>query len=140
LLPPAWRYDASVPESDNWDAPPEPVPRLPLPPYQTRIELAAWAVYAVVAVLLLVIPLATHSFGLPDVAAWVLLVGAVGMTAFWLRNGALRGPEWLSPEDYERYLKAIQRIPGADEDKPSPPKPTARLAGPRRSGGPPPPP
>ncbi len=97
------------------------VPLPPPPPHITRTEQLTWFAYGVIAILLLAIPLATHSFGIPDIAAWVLLVATVGMAAFWLRNGELRGPEWLRPEDYERYLKAIQRIPRMEEDQPAPP-------------------
>lgn len=111
-----------------------------MPPHMTRIEQATWVVYGLVAILLLVIPLATHSFGLPDIAAWVLLIGTVTMTAYWLRTGGLRGPEWLKPDDYEMFLKKIQRIPGEDQDELAPPTPTARLADRERSGVPPPPP
>lgn len=130
-------------ENEHWDAPAAPVQKIPEPPrpqHLTRIELAAWVVYGLVAILLLVIPIATHSFSLPDIAAWVLLIATVTMTGIWLRNGALRGPEWLKPEDYERYLREIQRIPGADEDGTARPRPPARRADPKRSGGPPPPP
>ena len=43
--------------------------------------------------------------------------------------------------DLLRHLgEEIQRIPGAEEDEPAPPPPTARLAGPGQSGVPPPPP
>lgn len=116
------------------------VPEPPLPTRMTRIEQGAWVVYALVGLLLLVIPLVTHSFGPPDIAAWVLLLATVSITAFWLRTGALRGPEWLKPDDYEQFLKQIQRIPGVDESEPAPPTPIARPADPGRSGGPPPPP
>jgi hypothetical protein len=129
-----------VPESPDWDGTVDPVPEIPPPPRLTRTEQATWAVYALVAILLLVIPILTHSFSLPDVAAWVLLIGTVAMTAVWMRNGALRGPEWLKPDDYEKFLKEIQRIPGAAEDEPAPPTPTAPLTGPGQSGVPPPPP
>ncbi len=119
-----------------------PVARIPEPPQPTRltrIEKGTWVIYGLVAVLLLVIPIATHSFSLPDIAAWVLLIATVAMTGIWLRNGALRGPEWLKPEDYERYLKEIQRIPDAAPGGAVPPKPTARLADRVRSDGPTPP-
>lgn len=125
-------------ESQDLDQAADRVPTIPPPPHLTRIEQATWLVYALVALLLILIPVLTHSFGLPDLAAWVLLIGTVAMTAAWMRSGALRAPEWLKPDDYERFLKEIQQIPGAPPDDPSPPTPTARLASPERSGVPPP--
>ena len=137
---PVRRYDAPVTDSENWDAAVDQVPEIPPPPRLTRTEQATWVVYGVVAILLLVIPIATHSFSLPDVAAWVLWGGAVTMTAIWMRTGALRGPEWLKPDDYDQFLKEIQRIPGSDQDQTVPPTPPAPLAGPGPSGDPLPPP
>ncbi|MGA8206462.1 MAG: hypothetical protein WB801_10195 [Candidatus Dormiibacterota bacterium] len=116
----------------------ERIPEPPLPPRVTRIEQGTWAVYAVVAILLIAIPFLTHSFGLPDIAAWVLLLGTVAMTIGWMRSGALRAPEWLKPDDYERFLASIQRVPEATLGEPAPPKPTGRPGDPGRSGVPPP--
>lgn len=129
-----------MPQSEGRNVTAARVPEPPLPTRMTRIEQAAWVVYALVALLLLVIPWATHSFGAPDIAAWVVLLATISITAFWLRTGALRGPEWLKPDDYEQFLKQIQRIPGADESEPAPPTPTALRADQVRSGVPPPPP
>jgi hypothetical protein len=95
-------------------------------------------VYAAVAILLVVIPFLTHSFGLPDVAAWLLLLGTLAMTVGWMRSGALRAPEWLKPEDYERFLTSIQRVPGPTSVEPAPPTPSARPGDPGQSGAPPP--
>ena len=115
-----------------------PVPEIPPPPRLTRTEQATWVAYGLIAILLLVIPVATHSFGLPDLAAWVLLAGAVAMSAIWLGNGALRGPEWLLPEEHERFLKEIQRLPGDDPVLSTRPTPTSPPAGPAPSSDPPP--
>lgn len=116
----------------------DPVPEIPPPPRLTRIEQGTWIVYALVALLLILIPVLTHSFGLPDAAAWVLLVGTVAMTAAWMRSGALRGPEWLRPDDYEKFLSEVQRGPGDASGESAPPRPTAPLSGPEQSGGQPP--
>ena len=115
------------------------VPEPPLPPRMTRIEQACWVVYGLVALLLLVIPILTHSFGLPDIAAWALLIATVSITAYWMRSGTLRGPEWLKPGDYERFLKEIQRIPGAEGEEPAPPRPTGQPRAQGRSDVQPPP-
>jgi hypothetical protein len=104
----------------------------------TRIEQGTWVVYAVVAILLIAIPLLTHSFGLPDIAAWVLLLGTLAMTIGWMRSGALRAPEWLKPEDYERFLDSIQRVPEATSGEPAPPTPIGQPGDRGRSDVPPP--
>gem|GEM_PF-3421176 len=137
-MPPSRRYHAAVGQSQEQDRPVERIPEPPLPPRVTRIEQGTWLVYAVVAILLIVIPLVTHSFGLPDVAAWVLLLGTLAMTVAWMRNGALRAPEWLKPEDYERFLTSIQRVPEPTSGEPAPPIPSARPGDPGQSGVPPP--
>ncbi|MGC1185200.1 MAG: hypothetical protein WBA31_08640 [Candidatus Dormiibacterota bacterium] len=119
---------------------PQTVPPLPLPPQLTRTERATWFIYGLVAILLIAIPLATHTFSLPDLAAWVLLVGTVALAAIWYRRRTLHGPEWLSPDDYEAFLKAIQKMPEPSSGEPAPPRRIERLSGPGRSGGQPPPP
>ncbi len=81
---------------------------IPQPPRFTRTELAVWCVYAVIAGLLVAIPLLRHHLDVEDLAAWVLLLGAAGMSAAWLRTGELRCQEWLLPEDYELFLKQIR--------------------------------
>lgn len=131
------RYDAAVSRSQDQDRTAERIPEPPLPPRMTRIEQGTWVVYAVVAILLIVIPFLTHSFGLPDIAAWVLLLGTLAMTIGWMRNGALRAPEWLKPDDYERFLTSIQRVPEATSGEPAPPTPTGRPGDPGRSDLPP---
>lgn len=135
---PARRYHAAVAQGQDQDRPAERIPEPPLPPRMTRIEQGTWAVYAVVAILLIVIPITTHSFGLADIAAWVLLLGTLAMTIGWIRDGALRAPEWLKPEDYERFLTSIQRVPEATSSEPAPPTPTGRPADPGPSGAQPP--
>jgi hypothetical protein len=85
-----------------------------------------------------VIPLLTHSFGFPDIAAWVLLLGTLAMTIGWMRDGTLRAPEWLKPEDYERFLASIQRVREATSSEPAPPTPPGRPADPGRSDAQPP--
>jgi len=135
---PQARYHAAVAQGQDQDRPAERIPEPPLPPRMTRIEQGTWAVYAVVAILLIVLPLLTHSFGLPDIAAWVLLLGTLAMTIGWMRNGALRAPEWLKPEDYERFLASIQRVPEATSSEPAPPTPTGQPEDPGRSGAQPP--
>lgn len=137
-MPPSRRYHAAVTQSQDQDRPAERIPEPPLPPRVTRIEQGTWLVYAVVAVLLIVIPFLTHSFGLPDIAAWVLLLGTLAMTIGWMRSGALRAPEWLKPEDYERFLTSIQRVPDPTSSEPAPPTPSARPGDPGQSGAPPP--
>jgi hypothetical protein len=121
----------------NWKIPEQQVPPLPLPPRVTRTERVTWLVYGLVAILLIVIPLATHSFSLPDLAAWVLLIGTVVLATTWQRQGTLHGPEWLRPDDYEAFLKAIQRMPDPSQDEPAPPRQIERLSGPGPSGAPP---
>lgn len=135
-----WRYDAPVAEYRNRDGGQQTVPPLPLPPQLTRTEKATWIVYGLVAILLIAIPLATRSFSLPDLAAWVLLVGTVAMAAIWYRQRTLHGPEWLRPDDYEAFLKAIQKMPESIPDESAPPRRIERLSGPARSDDPPPPP
>ncbi|HEY6537477.1 MAG TPA: hypothetical protein VI138_00350 [Candidatus Dormibacteraeota bacterium] len=115
-------------------------PPAPMPPRITQTERATWVVYAVVAVLLLAVPLLTHSFSLPVLFAWLLLIATVAMAAVWHRQGTIRGPEWIRPEDYDAFLKKIQQPPTPAPEKPAPPRPPARLAGRGRSDGPPAPP
>lgn len=137
-MPPSRRYHAAVTQSQDQEQPEVRIPEPPLPPRVTRIERGTWLVYLVVAILLIVIPFLTHSFGLPDIAAWVLLLGTLAMTIGWMRSGALRAPEWLKPEDYERFLTSIQRVPDPTSSDPAPPTPSARPGDPERSGVPPP--
>jgi len=103
------RYHAEVTQTSRLEGGPEPVPDIPPAPRLTRTERATWVVYGLVALLLLALPLITHSFSLPDLAAWILLVGAVAMSAAWLRSGAFQAPEWLMPDDYEQFLRELQR-------------------------------
>jgi hypothetical protein len=131
-----WRYHAAVTDGSNWDAPPAEVPEIPPPPRLTQTELAVWVVYGLVAVLLAVLPALTRSFGLPDVAAWVLLLLAVAMSGAWMHSGALRAPEWLTPDDYEKFLTEIQQVPEPTPKRPYPPTPSARPEGPGQSASP----
>ena len=88
----------------------EPVGARPIPPIPrlTRTERAVWVVYALVAVLLVAIPIATHSFSPPDAAAMLLLLGAAAMSFRWFRNGELRTAEWMPEAEYEEFLKDLQ--------------------------------
>jgi hypothetical protein len=124
----------------DWEGRGQHAPPIPLPPRLTVTEKATWVVYGLVAVLLIAIPLATRSFSIPDMAAWILLVATVALAAVWHRRGTLHGPEWLRPDDYERYLKDIQRMPTTTEDQTAPPRLTEPPADRGRSGGQPPPP
>ncbi|MHB1576634.1 MAG: hypothetical protein ACYCX9_09005 [Candidatus Dormibacteria bacterium] len=78
-----------------------PVPRL------TRTERAVWVVYAAVGIGLIVVPVATRSFSLPNLAAFVLLGGAVAMSYAWFRSGELRTAEWLPEAEYEEFLHRL---------------------------------
>ncbi|MGH7667682.1 MAG: hypothetical protein ACRENY_04275 [Candidatus Dormibacteria bacterium] len=91
----------------------------------TRMELATWIAYGLIAIPLVAIPWLTHSFSFPDIAAWVLLVAAATLSAIWFRLGTFWGPEWLRPEDYDQFLKQIQRLPGEEAESSAPPKPPA---------------
>ncbi len=107
------------------DPPPTPSPQSqpPLPPRVTRMELAIWATFLLVAILLVVIPVATHSFSYPDIAAWVLVAFSAGVSGYWFHAGTQRAPEWLRPDDYQRFVKSVQRLPGREPPR-DPPRPT----------------
>ncbi|MGH7611331.1 MAG: hypothetical protein ACREN4_04860, partial [Candidatus Dormibacteria bacterium] len=94
--------------------------------------------YLLVAVLLLLVPLLTHSFGPEDLAAWLLLLAATAMSVFWMRRGSLRSPEWLLPDDYDEFLTEVQRLDGEVSGEEPPPTPPGRLPGPAPSASPPP--
>ncbi len=88
------------PEDDGEQAIP-PVPRL------TRTERAVWAVYAAVGIGLVVVPVFTRSFSLANLAAFVLLGGAVAMSYAWFRSGELRTEEWLPEAEYVEFLHRL---------------------------------
>ncbi len=85
----------------------EPTLTIPPVPRLTRTERAVWGVYAAVAVGLVLIPILTHSFSLPNVAAFILLGGAVAMSFAWFRSGELRTAEWLPEDQYEEFLEQL---------------------------------
>lgn len=78
-------------------------------PRFTRTEVAVWVVYAIVAVVVVAVPLATHTFSLAVVGAWVLVLGAAAMSWGFLRSGVLRTEEWLSEDEYEEFLREMHR-------------------------------
>jgi hypothetical protein len=82
-------------------------PAIPPVPRLTRTERAVWAVYALVGIGLVLVPIATRSFTLPNLAAFVLLGGAVAMSYAWFRNGELRSEEWLPEAEYEEFLHRL---------------------------------
>jgi len=100
-----------VSDGSNREAPPAVIPEIPPPPRLTWTERVVWLVYGLVAVLLVVLPARTHSFGVPDAVAWALLIAAVVMSGVWMRMGGLRTSEWLTPDDYEEFLAEIQEVP-----------------------------
>ncbi|HUY53675.1 MAG TPA: hypothetical protein VMV23_00760 [Candidatus Nanopelagicaceae bacterium] len=82
--------------------------RIPPIPMVTRTETAVWVIYALVAVLVVAIPVATRSISLPDAGAVLLLLGAAAMSFRWYRNGELRTAEWMPEAEYEEFLKELQ--------------------------------
>ncbi len=92
--------------------PPLAAPQIAPPPRMTQTEISVWAAYGLVAVLLILVPLLTHSLGLVDFFAWGLLLGAAGLSLYWMRSGSLQGPEWLTPDDYEEFLAELQGTAG----------------------------
>lgn len=84
-----------------------PPPAIPPVPRFTRTEKVVWLVYGVVAVTLVVVPLLTRTFSLPNLAAFVLLGGAAAMSLGWLSSGELRSAEWLSEKEYDAFLKQL---------------------------------
>ncbi len=92
--------------SEPDDVPPSD-PGIPPVPRLTRTERVVWAVYALVALGLIIVPVATRSFSLSNVAAFVLLGGAVAMSYGWFRSGVLRTAEWLPEDEYEEFLARL---------------------------------
>jgi len=82
-------------------------PLIPPVPRLTHTEKAVWGAYLGIAILLIVVPILTHTFSLPTVAAFVLLGGAVAMSLTWFRSGELRTAEWLPEEEYEEFLRQL---------------------------------
>ncbi|MDA8393716.1 MAG: hypothetical protein M0T72_00510 [Candidatus Dormibacteraeota bacterium] len=80
---------------------------LPIPKL-TRTEVGMWVVYAVVAVITVVVPIISHHLSLADVGAWILVLGAAAMSVGWYRSGALRSREWMEEAEYEEFLKEMQ--------------------------------
>jgi hypothetical protein len=74
----------------------------------TRTETAGWVIYAVVAALVVAIPVATHSISPLDALAVLLVLGAAAMSFRWYRNGELRTAEWMPEAEYEEFLKELQ--------------------------------
>lgn len=85
------------------DQRPPPIPRF------TRTEVGVWVVYGILAVALVAFPLVFGHFSLLNVGAFVLLLAAAAMSWYWLRSGTLRTEEWLTPEEYQRYLDDLHR-------------------------------
>lgn len=110
-------------------------PVLPPPPAQTQTERAAWVVYGVVAVVLVLVPTLSHSLSPVDIGCWVLLLGAAAISFYWHRSGSLIAPEWLTPDDYEEFLADIQQ---EVIEAPAPPTQPARLESPKPSADRPP--
>lgn len=89
------------PADEQEESPIPPVPSL------TRTEQVVWVTYLGIAILLIAVPILTHTFSLPTVAAFVLLGGAAAMSLTWYRSGELRTAEWLPEEDYEEFLRQL---------------------------------
>jgi hypothetical protein len=87
---------------------------VPPTPLLTRTEKAVWSTFAVVAVLVIALPIVSHHFTLADLGALVLVLGAVAISYIWFRNGKLRTAEWLTEREYEGFLKDLHqpRSPG----------------------------
>ncbi|MGH7610019.1 MAG: hypothetical protein ACREOD_08845 [Candidatus Dormibacteria bacterium] len=116
-------------QDDDWYAAAGPLPEIPAPARYTATERGVWVVYGVVAAVLLAVPLLTHSLGLLDVAAWLLVVGAAALSTYWMRTGELRCPEWLLAEDYEEFLSELQGPDPEASPEPPPPTPPGQRAG-----------
>jgi hypothetical protein len=84
---------------------------VPSTPLLTRTEKAVWSTFAVVAILVIALPIVSHRFTLADFGAWVLVLGAVAISYIWFRNGQLRTAEWLTEGEYEGFLKDLHQPP-----------------------------
>ena len=81
---------------------------IPAIPMVTRTETAVWVICLLVAMLVVAIPVATHTISAPDAGAVLLLLGAAAMSFRWYRNGELRTAEWMPEAEYEEFLKDLQ--------------------------------
>lgn len=95
--------------AEEADSPADQRATIPPIPRFTRTEVGVWVVYGLLAVALVALPLAFGHFSLLNVGAIALLLAAAAMSLYWLHNGRLRTEEWLSPDDYQRYLDDLHR-------------------------------